>query len=94
MSGQTKSFYLAPDVIEYLESHPNASAEVNRLVRRKIMQDAEAQAFQRINGVPLTEERRRRARTWAREQRAAADAHATETREERDELRRQMGWVS
>jgi hypothetical protein len=91
---KTKSFYLAPDVIKYLETHENASAEVNRLVRRQMMQDAEEEAFQRINGVPLTEERRRRARSWSREQLAAAAERTADSREDLNEIRRQMGWAA
>lgn len=91
--GQNKSVYLADDVLEYLSEHENASAEVNRLVRLKIARDAEAAAFERAHGVPLTDERRARARTWAREQMAAAAQRAEATREGREEIRRQMGWA-
>ncbi len=92
--GETKSFYLADDVVAYLRTHENASAEVNRLVRRKIAQDAEAEAYQRHHGVPLTEERRRRARLWAREQLDAAAERAEHGSADRDELRRRMGWAA
>lgn len=91
--GANKSVYLADDVLEYLSKHENASAEVNRLVRLKIARDAEEAAFERANGVPLTEERRARARTWVREQLAAAAERAEATREARDEIRRKMGWT-
>jgi hypothetical protein len=90
--GQNKSFYLADDVLEYLSRHENASAEVTKLVRRKIARDAEAAAYERANEVPLTEERRSRARGWAREQLAAAAERAESSREARDEVRRRMGW--
>jgi len=92
--GQNRSFYLADDVLEYLSKHQNASAEVNQLVRMKIARDAEAAAFQRAHGVPLTDERRARARKWAREQLAAADVQAKVTQDARDELRKRMGWVA
>ena len=92
--GQNKSVYLADDVLDYLSRHENASAEVNRLVRLKIARDAEAVAFERVHGVPLTEERRARARTWVREQMAAAAERSEATREAREEIRRQMGWAA
>ena len=92
--GQNRSFYLADDVLEYLSRHQNASAEVNQLVRLKIARDAEAAAYQRAHGVPLTDERRAQARKWAREQLAAADAQARASQDTHDELRRRMGWVA
>lgn len=92
--GETKSFYLDDVVVAYLQTHENASAEVNRLVRRKIFQDAEAAYFERHHGTPLTEERRERAREWAREQLAAADEQAKASKPARDELRRRMGWAA
>ena len=85
-----KSFYLADDVLEYLSRHENASAEVNRLIRRKIAEDEEAAAYERAHGEPLTEERRSRARAWAREQLADAARRAEATRPARDELRRRL----
>lgn len=91
--GRNKSFYLADDVVEYLSQHENASAEVNRLVRRKMARDAEATAYERAHGVPLTEERRERAREWVREQLAEAAARAEVSRDARDEVRRKMGWA-
>lgn len=91
--GQNKSVYLADDVLEYLSRHENASAEVNRLVRLKIARDAEAAAFERAHGVPLTAERRARARAWVREQLAQAAERAETTREAREEIRRRMGWA-
>jgi hypothetical protein len=92
--GQNRSLYLADDVLEYLGKHQNASAEVNKLVRWKIARDAEADAFRRVHGVPLTDERRAHARRWAREQLAVADAQAKAGQDARDELRRRMGWTA
>lgn len=90
---KTKSFYLPPDVVEYLETHENASAEVTRLVRRQMLRDEEAAAYQRIHGVPLSEAKRVRARSWAREQLSISADKAAEKRAELDELRRRMGWA-
>lgn len=90
---KTKSFYLPADVVEYLETHENASAEVTRLVRRQMLRDKEAAAYRRIHGVPLTEERRARVRSWAREQLEIAADKAAENRTALAELRRQMGWT-
>jgi hypothetical protein len=63
-------------------------------VRREAFREAAAAAYERIHGRPLTEEARDRARTWAREQLAAAAAHADEHQAEIDELRRRMGWAA
>jgi hypothetical protein len=91
---KTKSFYLPPDVLDYLSSQENASATVTKLVRREAFREATAAAYARIHGRPLTDEARQRAQTWAREQLAAAAAHADEHRTETDELRRRMGWAA
>lgn len=72
----------------------NVSSEVDRLVRLKLARDAEADAFERVHGVPLTAERRARARAWVREQLAAAAERTEATREAREEIRRQMGWAA
>lgn len=72
----------------------NVSCDMNRLIRLKIARDAEADAFERAHGVPLTAERRARARAWVREQLAAAAERAEATREAREEIRRQMGWAA
>ena len=92
--GQNKSFYLADDVLDYLSRHENASAEVTRLIRWKIARDAEATAYEHTHGVPLSEERRTRARAWAREQLADAAARAEAGRDTLDQLRRRMGWAA
>jgi hypothetical protein len=90
---QTTSFYLPQDVREYLKDHPSASEEVTRLVRRQIISEREAEAFERLNGVPLTGERRQRAKQWSRASRAAAAQHAAQHSAERDDLMRRMGWA-
>ena len=91
---RTKSFYLPPDVLDFLATRENASATVTRLVRREAFREETAAAYERIHGRPLTDEARERARTWAREQLAAAAAHADEHRADTDELRRRMGWAA
>lgn len=92
--GQNKSIYLADDVLEYLAQHENASAEVNRLIRWKIARDAEAAAYERVHDTPLTDERRARAREWAREVLAEAAARAEATATARAELRRRLGMTT
>jgi hypothetical protein len=82
---KVKSFYLPPDVLEYLATHENASAT---------LREAEAQAYERIHGRPLSDRARERARRWSREQLDAAAEHATEHRKQTDELRRRMGWAA
>jgi hypothetical protein len=91
---KVKSFYLPPDVVDFLSTQENASATVAKLVRREALREAVAAAYERVHGRPLTAEARERARTWAREQLAAAAEHAAEHREATDELRRKMGWVA
>lgn len=88
---QNRSFYLPDDVLEYLSQHENASAAVTRLVRWQIARDVEAAAYQRAHGTPLTDERRERARAWARDRLAEAAARTEATAAERAELRRRLG---
>ncbi|WP_212844369.1 hypothetical protein [Catellatospora sp. IY07-71] len=90
---RTKSFYLPPDVLEYLASSANASATVTRLVRRERLREQEASAYERIHGHPVSDRARERAKRWSREQLAAAARHADEHRDTTDELRRLMGWA-
>lgn len=91
---KVKSFYLPPDVLDYLASSENASATVTRLVRREKLRDEEAAAYERIHGHPLSDQARERARRWSREQLTAAARHADEHRDQNDELRRRMGWAA
>jgi hypothetical protein len=91
---KVKSFYLPPDVLDYLSTHENASATVTKLVRREKLREAEAQAYERIHGRPLSDLARDRARRWSREQLAAAAEHAAEHRDQTEELRRRMGWAA
>jgi hypothetical protein len=80
-----KSFSLPEDVVTYLEAQGNASAEVTRLVRRRMLSDS----VEGINGPP-TPEARERARAWARKE--LTDAHEAVEAGAYDEVRRQMGW--
>ncbi len=61
--------------------------------KSKKQEDFAAQAYELAHGVPLSKEKRERARQWARKALADAAAHAEETAEEREELRRKMGWT-
>lgn len=61
--------------------------------KSKKQEDLAAQAYELAHGVPLTDERRERARQWARKALAEAAQRAEETAEEREEFRRKMGWT-
>jgi hypothetical protein len=81
-----KSFSLPEDVVAYLENQPNASAEVARLVRRRML----SARVEDVSGYVPSAETRDRARAWARRELTAA--HDAVEGGAYDEIRDRMGF--
>jgi hypothetical protein len=62
MAKVVKTVSLDEVVAAHLEGTPNASAYVNKALRDQMLREAE----ERANGVPIPQERREAARTWAK----------------------------
>lgn len=83
-----KSVSLPGDVADYLDTLPNASAEVTRLLRRRMLNEQ----VQELVGRKSSPEKVEKAREWARRELEAArqdvDAGAY------DDIRSQMGYAA
>ncbi|HCT75886.1 MAG TPA: hypothetical protein DGT23_04705 [Micromonosporaceae bacterium] len=83
-----KSVSLPGDVAEYLDTLPNASAEVTRLLRRSMLNDQ----VQALTGRKSSPERIEKAREWARRELDAAKQDVEAGAYE--DIRSQMGYAA